>query len=220
MLLLVALCATAKKIKVSVSPATAKIYVDGSYYGEGQALLNIPKKEGFVVVRVEDNGYVPIETRIFSTDTRSAISFKLREDPSVEATTEYGNANKYFTVRVNKDLYKVDDKGKVDAELAWKMIHAIILNYFDEIQTSDMASGYVQTAWVYKTFPEAEKAIRTRVSVRETSLGGDLSFQIKISSQESSMRGRRNADNFKDSNRILKDVAPIISEFQSRLGKL
>jgi hypothetical protein len=210
----------AKKVKVSVIPSTAKIYVDGSLYGEGVAMVKIKKNEGFISLKVEEPGYVTIETKVYANDTRKAISFKLREDPLWESTTESGNANKNFTVRVSKDLYKVGENGKQDRELVWKLIHSIILNYFDEIQTSDMSSGYVQTAWAYRKFPEADKTIRTRISVKETGFGSDLSFQIKISSEIAPLRGTRNVDAYKATDRILKDIEPIINEFQSRLGKM
>lgn len=209
--------AEAKKIKLSVVPSSAKIYVDGSLYGEGVAVLNIKKNEGFVSIKLEEPGYVTIETKVYANDSRKAISFKLREDPLWESTTESGNANKNFTVQVSKDLYK---DGKQDRELVWKLIHSIILNYFDEIQTSDMASGFVQTAWAYRKFPEAEKTIRTRISVKESGLGGNLAFQIKISSEIAPIRGTRNVDAYKPTDRILKDIEPIINEFQSRLGKM
>ena len=209
----------AKKVKVTVIPTTAKIYVDGSYYGDGTIMLNIPKSEGFAVLKIEETGYATIETKVYATDKRKAISFTMREDPMWINTEENGNANKYFSVRVSPEYYKVDSNGKIDADLAWKMIHQVILNYFDEIQTSDVLSGYVQTAWKVKKFPEVKKAIRTRVSVKQSNLGSDLTFQIRIQSQEAWVGSSRDSDAYKDTNRILKDIAPIINEFQSRLGK-
>ena len=220
-LALLAMClgVEAKKVKVTTSPSTAKIYVDGSYYGDGTVMVNIPAREGFVALKIEEPGYATIETRIYSSDKRKAISLVMREDPMWVNTEVSANANKYFSVRVSKDYYKVGDDGKIDAEFAWKMIHQVILNYFDEIQTSDMLSGYVQTAWQVKSFPEVKKVIRTRVSVKQTDIGSDLAFQIRIQSQEASLSASKNSDAYKDTNRILKDIAPIINEFQSRLGK-
>ena len=128
--------------------------------------------------------------------------------------------NKYFSVTVSKDLYTVDENGKKNTELAWKMIHQIILNYFDEIQTTDIASGFVQTPWQYKSFPEADKQMRTRVSVKESNLGGDLTFQIKVSSEVAPLIAAQRDESFQEIDRIAKDFEPIISEFQARLGKL
>ena len=107
----------------------------------------------------------------------------------------------------------------MDLTHAWKLIHKIILNYFDEIQTTDMASGFVQTPWKYVTFPEAEKQIRSRVSVKQNSFGEELSFQIKVSSEMGSILAQRRDESFQEIDRILKDLEPIISEFQTRLSK-
>lgn len=100
------------------------------------------------------------------------------------------------------------------------MIHQVILNYFDEIQTTDMASGFIQTPWLYKSFPEADKQIRTRVSVKESNLGGDLTFQIKISSEVAPLIASQRDESFQEIDRIVNDLEPMISEFQARLGKL
>lgn len=100
------------------------------------------------------------------------------------------------------------------------MIHQVILNYFDEIQTTDVASGFIQTPWQYKTFPEADKVVRTRISVKESNLGGDLTFQIKVTSEAAPLMGQNNEESYREISRIIKEFEPMISEFQARLGKL
>ena len=107
----------------------------------------------------------------------------------------------------------------MNLDLAWKMIHQVILNYFEEIQTTDITSGFVQTPWEYVTFPEAEKQVRTRVSVKQNSFGDELAFSIKVSSEVGSIYSERRDESFQEIDRILKDLEPIISEFQTRLGK-
>ena len=107
----------------------------------------------------------------------------------------------------------------MDLSQAWKIIHQVILNYFDEIQTTDIASGFIQTPWRYETFPEAEKQVRTRISVKQNAFGDDLSFQIKVSSEAGSLYASRRDESFQEIDRILKSLEPIISEFQTRLGK-
>ena len=222
-LLCIAFCAMStasfgKDIKITVIPSDAKIYVDGNYVADGITTANIKKKEGFIVVKFEKEAYVTIEAKIFYKDKRKAVSYTMKKDVFFDVTAATGLVNKYFTVKVSKDLYK-EENGKRDSELAWKMIHQVILNYFDEIQTTDMASGFVQTPWLYKTFAAADRQVRTRVSVKESNLGGDLTFQIKITSEAAPMLAQHRDEAFQEINRIVKDLEPMISEFQIRLGK-
>lgn len=210
---------SAREVKVSVTPSDAKIYVDGNYYADGVATVNVSKKSEFVVIKLESPGYVTMETKIYASDKRKAISYTLRRDGFFDVSVASGLVNKYFNVKVSKDLYHIDENGNMDLSLAWKMIHQVILNYFDEIQTTDVASGFVQTPWRYVTFPEAEKQVRTRVSVKQNSFGDELSFQIKVSSEAGSMYASRRDESFQEIDRILKELEPIISEFQTRLGK-
>lgn len=210
-----------REVKISVLPSTAKIYIDGNYAGEGIVTANVRAKDGFIVVKCEEAGYVTLETKIFYSDKRNAVSYTLRRDAFLDVTVGSGLVNKYFSVKVSEDLYKVDSvSGKRDTELAWKMIHQVILNYFDEIQTTDMASGFIQTPWQYKSFPEIEKVVRTRVSVKESNLGGDLTFQIKVSSEAAPIFGMSHEESYREINRIVKEFEPMISEFQARLGKM
>ena len=157
---------TARNIKISVTPGDAKIYIDGNYVGDGVVTASVRNSESFVSVKCEKPGYITLETKIYSKDKRSAVSFTLRRDQFFDESEPSGLVNKYFTVTVSKSLYSETPDGKRNTDLAWKEIHHILLNYFDEIQTTDMASGFIQTPWKYKTFPEAERQVRTRVSVR------------------------------------------------------
>lgn len=209
----------AREIKVSVTPSNAKIYVDGNYYADGIAVINVKKKAGFVVIKMESPGYVTMETKIYASDKRKAVSYTLRRDSFFDVSEASGLVNKYFNVKVSKDHYSIDENGKMDLSRAWKIIHQVILNYFDEIQTTDIASGFIQTPWRYETFTEAEKQIRTRVSVKQNAFGEDLSFQIKVSSEAGSLYASRRDESFQEIDRILKSLEPIISEFQTRLGE-
>ncbi len=219
-LLAASICLAAKEVKITVIPSNAKIYIDGNYAADGITTATLKKKDGFIVVKLEREGYVTLETKIFATDKRKAVSYTMRRDAFFDVSVASGLVNRYFSVKISKDLYTVDENGKRNTELAWKMIHQVILNYFDEIQTTDMASGFIQTPWLYKSFPEADKQIRTRVSVKESNLGGDLTFQIKISSEVAPLIASHRDESFQEIDRIVKDLEPMISEFQARLGKL
>lgn len=208
-----------KDIKVVVIPSDAIIKVNGSYYGEGSATLKI-KKNDFVSLECSCPGYETLNTRIYGNDDRKTVEIKLKEDMLLKQTTESSVANNFFTVKVDKSLYTEDeDTGKRNSENAWKMAHSVLLKYFDEIQTSDAASGFIQTPWLYKNYVEAGKTLRTRVTIKESNIGGDLTFQIKMTSEMAPIQGRSREESFLETNRIMKEFEPLISEFQTRLGE-
>ena len=216
---LLAVSAWGKDIKVVVIPTEATIKVNGSYYGEGSAVLKI-KKNDFVSLECSCPGYETLNTRIYGNDDRKTIEVKLKEDMLLKQTSESSVANNFFSVKVNKDLYSDDpETGKRNSENAWKMAHSVLLKYFDEIMTSDAASGFIQTPWLYKNYVEAGKTLRTRVTVKESNIGGDLTFQIKMTSEMAPIQGRSREESFLETNRIMKEFETLVSEFQARLGE-
>ncbi len=219
MAIVMVVCAWGKDIKVVVIPSEATIKVNGSYYGEGSTVLKI-KKNDFVSLECSCPGYETLNTRIYGNDERKTIEIKLKEDMLLKQTTESSVANNFFSVKVNKNLYSDDPvTGKRNADNAWKMAHSVLLKYFDEIMTSDAASGFIQTPWLYKNYVEAGKTLRTRVTIKESNIGGDLTFQIKMASEIAPIQGRSREESFLETNRIMKEFETLISEFQSRLGE-
>ncbi len=216
---LFAVSAWGKDIKIVVIPTEATIKVNGSYYGEGSAVLKI-KKNDFVSLECSCPGYETLNTRIYGNDDRKTIEVKLKEDMLLKQTSESSVANNFFSVKVNKNLYSDDpETGKRNSENAWKMAHSVLLKYFDEIMTSDAASGFIQTPWLYKNYVEAGKTLRTRVTVKESNIGGDLTFQIKMTSEIAPIQGRSREESFLETNRIMKEFETLVSEFQARLGE-
>lgn len=217
--LCVAIGVSAKDIQIVVIPNEATIKVNGSYYGEGSAVLKI-KKNDFVSLECSCPGYETLNTRIYGNDDRKTIEIKLKEDMLLKQTLESSVANNFFSVKVNKDLYTDDPTtGKRNSENAWKMAHSVLLKYFDEIMTSDAASGFIQAPWLYKNYVEAGKTLRCRVTIKESNIGGDLTFQIKMASEMAPIQGRSREESFLETNRIMKEFDTLISEFQSRLGE-
>lgn len=115
-------------------------------------------------------------------------------------------------------MYYTIKEGKVDVGQAWKLLHQILLNYFEEIETTDVHGGYLQTPWNYKSFNLSEKQIRTRVTIRDISTPERVAFQIKISSEVASAMAARNGE-FTEIDRIPKEFEPMIEELQTRIGK-
>lgn len=114
--------------------------------------------------------------------------------------------------------YKIEDE-KVDVSAAWKLLHQILLNYFDEISTTDIYGGYLQTPWQYKTFTLSEKQLRNRITVRDISTPNRVAFQIKIESEVAGSHAARHGE-FTAVDRIPKELEPIIEELQTRIGKV
>lgn len=216
---IIALSASGKDVQIVAYPSEATIKVNGSYYGEGSAVVKIKKKD-FVIIEVSAPGFETINTRVYGKDDRKTIEIKLKEDALLKQTVESSLANKFFTVKVSKELY-IDDPetGKRNAEQAWKLAHNILLGYIDEIQTSDLASGYIQTPYYIKNYVEAGKTLRSRITIKESNIGGDLTFQIKLSSEVAPIQGRNREESYQETSRLIKEFEPLISEFQTRLGE-
>lgn len=197
----------AKNKKIVVQPAEAKIYVDGNYVADGNYFLKFGSRNDLYVVKVEAPGYVTKEMKVFKSDTRATIAVTLREDDSLEGSVASNLANRYFTLNVREG---------VDEAQAWKLLSQVVLNYFDEMQTSDRASGYMTTAWVTETFPLADVKVRTRVQIKQITNDG-LAYQIRIVS-ETAPRSVSGEHGYKPWPRVLKKYEPLINEMQARIG--
>ena len=206
-------------ITITAEPKEAAIYVNNVFSGYGYAEFMKPKKkEQVVIIRIECEEYKPILTKFYGADKRKSISFALMQDGFYRAYANSGIVNKYFTIDIDSLYYsKVD--GKVDCTHAWKMIHRILLNYFDEISESDFYGGYLQTPWRYKSFHLSEKKMRNRVTIRDISTPNRVAFQIKVSSEVAGTNAARTGE-FSEIDRICKDLEPLIEELQTRIGKV
>ena len=104
----------------------------------GTYTLNFTKKDDFFTVKVEAPGYVTKTLRVYNQDTRNIVPIDLREDESIGASVGSVLANKYFTINVREG---------VDEDQAWKLLAQVLLNYFEELKTSDKSSGFMTTPW-------------------------------------------------------------------------
>lgn len=208
-----------KIIKITVEPKEAAIYINNTLAGYGYAEFTRPKKKNeVVIIRCECNEYTPILTKFYGGDKRGSLSFALQQDGFYRSSAASGIVNKFFTIDIDPLYYKVEGE-KVDVSAAWKLLHQILLNYFDEIAATDMYGGYLQTPWQYKTFTLSEKQIRNRVTIRDISTPKRVAFQIKIESEVAGSYAARHGE-FTEVNRIPKEFEPIIEELQTRIGKV
>ena len=147
------------------------------------------------------------EFNLYKKDTRNTIGVKLVEDDSLEGSTASDLANTYFTIRV---------RDGVDVDQAWKLLSQVMLDYFNEMKTSDKASGYMNTSWYHETFPMAGVKVRTMVQIKEVS-GDELTYKIKIFSEIADINA--NEQGYKPWPRVTKKFEPLINEMQMRVGK-
>ena len=220
---LFALCTMAKKkadvIKITVEPKEASIYINNTFAGYGYAEFTRTKKKKEVEIRGwELKDYEQILTKIYCGHKRNKRSFMLQQDGFYMASAASGIVNKFFTIDIDPMYYEIKDN-KVDVSPAWKLLHQILLNYFEEISTTDIYGGYLQTPWQYKTFTMSEKQIRNRVTVRDISTPKRVAFQIKVSSEVAGSNAARHGE-FTEVDRIPKEFEPIIQELQTRIGKV
>lgn len=212
--------AKSKTFKVMAQPKEASIFVNNQFVGYGFAEFNKPKKKTDVIaIRIECEGYKPLETKIYADDVRSSVSYTLQDDGFYRATATSGLVNKFMTVTLDNSLYTIDEQGTINVAKAWKLLHQILLNYFEEIAATDYSGGYLQTPWHYKTFQLSDKQMRARVTVRDISTPTQVAFQIKVSSEVASAMAARHGE-FTNVDRIVKELEPMLQELQTRLGKM
>ena len=208
-----------KIIKITALPKEAAITINNQFINYGFAEFIRPKKNEIAAIRIECEGYKPLESKFYGSDIRNALSFSLQEDGFYRTTAASGLVNKFLTVDLSSELYKISNEGKVDNSEAWKLLHQILLNYFEEIATTDIHGGYLQTPWHYKTFQLSDKQVRTRVTVRDISSPDKVAFQIKVSSEVAGAMAARHGE-FTNVDRIVKELEPMLQELQTRLGKM
>ncbi len=209
-----------KIVKLSVEPREAAIYVDNTFVGNGYGEFPCPKKKNSVaVIRVECDGYLTINTKFYGGDKRESLHLVMQPDGFINGTQSSGAVNKFFTIEVDKKFYTQKSDGTYDTKTAWKLLHQVLLNYFDEIETTDFYSGYVQTPWHYTEFTMSDKQVRNRVVIRDISNPELVAFQIKVLSEVAATKLGKHGE-FVEVDRIPNELATLIQELQTRIGKL
>lgn len=221
-LLVTSACYADKKdkiIKITAQPENAAIYIDNNLIGYGYGEFTRPaKKDQVVIIRIECNEYTPVHSKFYGRDERNSLSFSLMQDGFYRGSAASGLVNKFITVTLDSKYYKVKEDGSIDSSAAWKLLHQILLNYFPEIETTDIHGGYLQTPWAYKSFNMSDKQIRNRVTVRDVTTPDRVAFQIKISSEVAGAMAARHGE-FEEVDRLPKEYEPMVQELQTRIGK-
>ena len=136
-----------------------------------------------LIIRLECNEYNSVLTKFYGSDKRNAISYTLQQDGFYRQSAASVVVNKYLTINIDSTYCIRKENSETSTLPAWKKVHEVLLNYFNELSTSDYNGGYIQTPWVYKTFVLSEKQIRNRVTIRDISTPAQMAYQIKIESE-------------------------------------
>jgi hypothetical protein len=199
-----------KIVKLGVSEADAKIFLDGKLMGSGQMDIVILSNT-CVNIRIEKVGFLT-EHITFCYKSNFAPPPKtyyveMKKDDAYDATEATDMANIDIEIKTNKPEND-----------AWKLISQIITSYFDVIEVTDRNTGYLRTSWVVQTFKQ--NTIRTRMIVK---LGNSdpLSYKIKLISEQSGQpqTSVKSDELFKEWDRVLRKYKEVINEIQGRLTK-
>lgn len=200
----------AQKVKVTTSPQSAKIYVNGVSMGAGQLVVTVPGNE-CVTVQIVEEGYIP-ETRTYCK--KKGVSpppktdyFQLQPDESYTSSLQSDIANNEIVLNVKNDRTKAE---------AWKIIVTTILSKFDVLENNDEKLGYLRTSWVGVTFKA--NTVRMRVIIKQAN-EDPLSYKIKFVSENSGRSGTAfNADEqYRSFDRILKKYDGFLEEISTKL---
>jgi hypothetical protein len=200
----------AQKVKVTTSPQSARIYVNGVSMGAGQLVVTVPSNE-CVTVQIVEEGYIQ-ETRTYCKKRGVSPPPKtdycqLQPDESYTSSLQSDIANNEIVLNVKSDRTKSE---------AWKIIVSTILSKFDVLENNDEKLGYLRTSWVGVTFKA--NTVRMRVIVKQSS-DDPLSYKIKFVSENSGRSGTAfSADEqYRAFDRILKKYDGFLEEISTKL---
>lgn len=200
----------AQKVKITTSPQSAKIFVNGVSMGAGQLIVTVPGNE-CVTVQIVEEGFIP-ETRTYCK--KRGVSpppktdyFQLQPDESYTSSLQSDIANNEIVLNVKSDRTKTE---------AWRIIVSTILSKFDVLENNDEKLGYLRTSWVGVTFKA--NTVRMRVIVKQAS-DDPLSYKIKLVSENSGRSGTSfSADEqYRSFDRILKKYDGFLEEISTKL---
>jgi len=199
-----------QKVKITTTPQSAKIYVNGVSMGAGQLIVTVPSNE-CVTVEIKEEGFIP-EIRTYCK--KRGVSpppktdyFQLQPDESYTSSLQSDIANNEIVLNVKTGRDKTE---------AWKIIVTTILSKFDVLENNDEKLGYLRTSWVGVTFKT--NTVRMRVIVKQAN-EDPLSYKIKFVSEYSGRAGTAfNADEqYRSFDRILKKYDGFLEEMSTKL---
>ena len=200
----------AQKVKITTTPQSAKIYVNGVSMGAGQLVVTVPSNE-CVTIEIKEEGFIP-EIRTYCK--KRGVSpppktdyFQLQPDESYTSSLQSDIANNEIVLNVKPGRDKTE---------AWKIIVTTVLSKFDVLENNDEKLGYLRTSWVGATFKT--NTVRMRVIIKQAN-DDPLAYKIKFVSENSGRTGTAfNADEqYRPFDRILKKYDGFLEELLTKL---
>lgn len=197
-------------VKVRTSPEDVSIKINGRYVAKGEYDVKVAKGE-CVEVLLEKDGSVPVQTKYCNQDNAPVIpiidQFDLLVDESFTASALSDSVNTNNIIEINPNI-KGDE--------AWKIKSQVVMKYFDVIEITDKATGYLRTAWSVKTFPN--NTIRTRLIVKVAD-SSTLKYVVKLCSEASGKSGSNINDDslYSEWHRVLETYKNVLGNIQSRM---
>ncbi|WP_232825641.1 hypothetical protein [Algoriphagus litoralis] len=201
-------------VKITTAPNDASIEIAGKRVGNGNYDLKVPKNS-CVEVRISKDGFIRY--------VKNYCNQANMQEPPVADFLEM-QVDEAYTSSVSSDLANVritiPVKVGIAPEESWKILSSIITGYFDILETVDYNTGYLTTAWQVQNFQSS--IIRTRVIVSSGGNSDQITYAVKLVSQEAFLDGKNSVtvkddEKFEDWARILKKYDGLIQEIQARL---
>ena len=200
------------------APDGAGIFVNNKQVGVGAFAVQVPEKQ-CVQVRVSQRGLLSARREYCAKEGELEPprddNVPLRQDASFAASVSSDQANVNVTIEVGS-RFKEDQ--------AWRLLTSIVLNYFDVLENSDAATGYLRTASQNKSWGENnanDSMVRTRIILKRAS-DSPLRYTVKIVSEKNKDGlpegwSSKDDENFFPWDRLLNTYKDVISEMQARL---
>jgi hypothetical protein len=195
--------------KVTVSPPSADIYLEGRKVGVGEYSVSI-RQDDCVQLRVVAPAFIPKTQALCNKRNydppKAEETLRLEPDDSWQLTYQSDQANKDFTIEVGL---------KRNADDVWKTLTQVITSQFDVLETTDKATGYLRTGWNVRRTPNW--TYRTRMIVKLAD-SNPLKYTVKLVSEQAFGDVRiQDDEKFEPRDRILLQYKDLINEIQSRL---
>jgi len=193
---------------VRTTPEDVSIKINGRYVAKGEYNVKIAKGD-CVEVTAEKEGSVGVRKKYCNQDNAPLLPIIDHIDLVADET---------FAVSIPSEFVNINnivDIGNKDID-AWKVMSQIVMSYFDVIEVTDKATGYLRTAWSVKSFPN--NTIRTRIIVKVAD-SSSLKYVVKLCSEYSGKSGSNVNDDslYSEWHRVLETYKNVVNDIQTRL---
>ena len=195
---------------VKTTPDDVSIKINGRYVAKGEYHVKIAKGD-CVEVTTEKDGSVGVRKNYCNQDNAPLLPVIDHIDMIADETFAASSPSDFVNINNIVDI----NPGTKDVD-AWKIMSQVVMNYFDVIEVTDKATGYLRTAWCVKPFPN--NTIRTRIIVKVAD-SSNLKYVVKLCSESSGKNGSNANDDglYSEWHRVLETYKNIVTDLQTRL---